>query len=358
MSVEMRPEIIGLGKSRGSQIITREQTAPIIAEDQDERTIAVTERMLRGVGIDKRGWLKEGEAASHLGTEAARQAMEMAGVTIENIKAVNVATGLPDYLGVPTGTIIVENLGGNPKIRTADISGACPGFFHALSATVDSLSNPRGAGGPQVTVAAEPASKGINENVPETYALFGDGGGAFVMDVVEVDSTGRHFEFDWGNDPDLREDLYVPAGGSMQAVDAQALKEHLNCIRMNGQKIKKAAIHYMFAMAKSVMEKADISLDDVDLIIPHQANLQIIRGVKSELEKEFKKDIPEDKFYVNIQRYGNTSAASVPIAIREAWEEGRLKKSNTVLAVTFGAGLNFAGAVIPFNALPENPQNK
>lgn len=354
MSTERRPEIIGLGKSRGSQIQTREQTASVIAEKQEERSLKVAERMLRSVGIDERGWLKEGEAASHLGTEAARQAMEMAGITIKDVTSMHVATGLPDYLGVPTGTIIIENLGGNKNIKTVDYSGACPGFFHALSATVDSLSNPRGIGGPQMAVAAEPASKGINEHVKVTYSLFGDGGGAFVMDNVEVDATSPRFESDWGNDPELREKLYVPAGGSRRAVDEEVLKNHLNCITMEGDAIKKAAIHYMTQKAIRVLEKADLSVDDVDLIIPHQANLQIIQGVKRNLEEKLKKEIPDEKFYTNIQRYGNTSAASVPIAIREAWEEGRLKRGDTVLAVTFGAGLNFAGAIIPFNALPEN----
>lgn len=355
MSVEMRPEIIGLGKAQGSRVITNFDVAQMMDEHRKdgERGIPakVVDRLAKRVGLDKRGWLNEGEGASHLGTIATKQAMEMAGITIGDVKSVIVATGLPDYLGVPTGTIIVENLGGNQKIQTADISGACPGFFHALKGVTDSLSNPYGIGGPQVCVAAEPASKGINARVPETYMLFGDGGGAFVMDLVDVDSSSPRFIFDFGNDPSLRENLYVPAGGSRIPTTRQSLEQNLNCIRMDGPIVKEAAIRYMTEIAESVLVKAHMTLADVDLVIPHQANLEIIKGVAENLQ------VPDEKLYVNIQRYGNTSAASVPIAIREAWEEGKLKKGDKVLAVTFGAGLNFAGAVIPMNALPENDIN-
>ncbi|MEK7581134.1 MAG: ketoacyl-ACP synthase III [Patescibacteria group bacterium] len=354
MTVEMRPEIIGLGKSKGSRVITNFDVAQMMndgrEDDQREIPARVVDRLAKKVGLDQRGWLNEDEGASHLGTIAARHAMEMAGITIGDVKSIIVATGLPDYLGVPTGTIIVENLGGNKKIQTADISGACPGFFHALKSVTESLSSPYGIGGPQVCVAAEPASKGINPRVPETYMLFGDGGGAFVMDLVDVKSSSPRFTFDFGNDPSLREDLYVPAGGSRNKVDEEALIQGLNCIKMNGAKVKEAAIRYMTEIAESVLSKAGMTLADIDLVVPHQANLEIINGVAKNLQ------VPDEKLYVNIHRYGNTSAASVPIAIREAWEEGRLKKGDKILAVTFGAGLNFAGAIIPMNSLPEATQ--
>lgn len=351
MSVEMRPSITGLGKAQGPREITNFDIADMMNVQEDPRKAEIfkkaVDRLAKRVGLDKRGWLEEDEGASYLGTIAARQAMEMAGITISDVKSVIVATGLPDYLGVPTGTIIVENLGGNQKIQTADVSGACPGFFHALKSVEDSLANPHGIGGPQICVAAEPASKGINPSAQETYLLFGDGGGAFVMDLKEVDDREPHFTFDFGNDPSLREDLYVPAGGSRKKVDQDVLDQNLNCIRMNGDKVKAAAIRYMTEIAESVMAKAHMTLEDIDLVVPHQANLEIIKGVAQNLQ------VPDEKLYVNIGRYGNTSAASVPIAIREAYEERRLKRGNRVLAVTFGAGLNFAGAIIPMHGLPE-----
>lgn len=354
MSVEMRPEIIGLGKARGPRNITNQDVARMLNEGRDkgQREIPekVVDRLAKRVGLEQRGWLNENDGASYLGTIATRQAMEMAGITIADVKSIIVATGLPDYLGVPTGTIIVENLGGNKKTQTADISGACPGFFHALKSVYESLSSPYGIGGPQVCVAAEPTSKGINPKVPETYMLFGDGGGAFVMDIVGVDSSEPLFTFDFGNDPSLREDLYVPAGGSRIQVNEEALAQNLNCIRMNGEKVKEAAIRYMTEMAESVLAKSRMTLADIDLVIPHQANLEIIKEVAKNLE------VPNEKLYVNIQRYGNTSAGSIPIAIREAWEEGKLKRGDKILAVTFGAGLNFAGAIIPTNGLPEAAQ--
>src|SRR3989338_8951175 len=148
MSTERRVEITGLGKSRGPLNITREQAAQNLAQaskDSERPTpAAVFARLMRRVGINERGWLLEGEGASHLGTIAVKQAMEMAGITIRDVKVMIVATGLPDYLGVPTGTIIANELGGNKKLATMDVSGACPGFIHGLRVVYESMTSPEG----------------------------------------------------------------------------------------------------------------------------------------------------------------------------------------------------------------------
>lgn len=351
MSTERRVEITGLGKSRGPINITREQAAIDLAEASEgsRRPIpaSVFERLMRKVGIDQRGWLPEGEGASYLGTIAVRQAMDMAGITVKDVKAMVVATGLPDYLGVPTGTIMAKELGGNDKLATFDVSGACPGFIHALRTVYESLISPEGYGSPQVCVAAEPASKGINPKVPETYVLFGDASGAFAMDLVDVDSSYPKFTFDYGIKPEYLYDLYVPAGGSARRVDQVVLASNLDCIVMNGEVVREAAIKYMCEIAESVLAKARLTFGDIDLFVPHQANLEIIRAVGKKL------GIPEDKVFVNIDRYGNTSAATIPVAIREAWEQEKIKRGDIILGVTFGAGLNYAGAVIPTNGLPD-----
>ncbi|OGD84513.1 hypothetical protein A2696_02050 [Candidatus Curtissbacteria bacterium RIFCSPHIGHO2_01_FULL_41_13] len=351
MSTERRVEITGLGKSRGPLNITREQAAQNLAQaskDSERPTpAAVFARLMRRVGINERGWLLEGEGASHLGTIAVKQAMEMAGITIRDVKVMIVATGLPDYLGVPTGTIIANELGGNKKLATMDVSGACPGFIHGLRVVYESMTSPEGYGNPQICVAAEPASKGINPKVPETYVLFGDASGAFVMDLVNVDTSYPKFTFDYGIKPEYLYDLYVPAGGSRKRVDEEVLQNNLDCIVMNGEVVKEVAISCMCEIAESVLAKAKLTFGDIDLFIPHQANLEIIRAVGKKL------GISENKVFVNIDRYGNTSAATVPVGVREAWEQGKVKRGNIILGVTFGAGLNYAGAVIPTNGLPD-----
>ncbi len=305
----------------------------------------VVERMTSRVGIKERGWLGEGQGASYLAKISVSQALEMAGVDIKDIKAMTVATGLPDYMGVPTGSIITKELSGNYKIATMDVSGACPGFIHALRTAYTDLTSEYGTGGPLVCVAAEPASKGVSTKTVDTFLIFGDGSGAVVMDLVDVnvpEGTPKA-TFDYQIDPYYLYDLYVPTGGSVNPKGG----EDTNCIRMNGKVVKEQAVRRLCEISESVLSKAKLSLGDIDLFIPHQANLEIIEEAGAKL------GIPREKVFVNIQRYGNTSAASIPIAMREAWEEGRLKNGNIVLAATFGAGLNFAGAILPMNGLPE-----
>lgn len=350
MGTERRPEIIGLGKARGSRTITRAEAAQMLvdARDPSERPLSpqVAERLMRRVGVDERGWCTDEEAASDLAVKSIPGALAMAGKDIAEIKSIVFATGLPDHLGVPTGTIVIKKLGGSYEVATADISGACPGFIHALRTVYTDLTSPYGVGGPQIVVASEPASKGINPKYPETFVLFGDASGAVVIDLTEVDSPSTLAKFHYEIDPDL-EILTVPAGGSRITVDEEALRQGLTYIKMDGEKVKNKAIEMMYMAAKKVLEKAKVTFNQINLVISHQANLEIIKALQKKL------GLPDEKMFVNIDRYGNTSAASIPVALTEAFEQGRLNRGDIVLAVTFGAGLNAAAAVLPMYGLPE-----
>lgn len=353
MSTERRPEIIGLGKSRGTINITETDIANRMNDYRRKRherevPVEVFTRLARKTGARERGWNKEGEGASVLGIKAIPQALETANVSLEDIKALNVATGLPDFLGVPTGAIIMMELAGAQEyaVSTDDISAACPGSLHVLRRAYTDISSPYGLGGPQLAVACEPASKGINPSNPQTYPIFGDGGAALVIDLVEVKEARPKAKFTHGIDPRLLEKLYVPAGGSRRRVDEQALREHLDSIHMEGEEVKEQAIKKLVKISLKIMKLVGVTIEDIDLFIPHQANMQIIKPVGEQL------GFPEEKVFTNIEKYGNTSAASIFIAMREAWEQGRLKRGDNLLIASFGAGLNFGAAFLPMDGLP------
>lgn len=356
MSVEMRPEIIGLGKARGTNNITNEYIFGRIDEirrssGKRELSQATKDEMARRVGIYERGWLNEDEAAAHMAKQSIKMALEMAGVDFNDVKAINVATGLPDFLGVPTGAVIVGEMGGPRNIRTDDMSAACPGFVNALGRTFADLdSYDYGMGGPQIVVAAEPASKGINPNHPETFLIFGDASGAFVMETREVDGSYPKAKFKHRIDPDFIYDLYVPRGGSRGRVDEEALQQHLDCIHMNGPKIKKEAVKRLTEISEEVLDATGVPKSEINVFIPHQANKQIMDEVAYNLGLS-------DKAYSNIHKYGNTSAASIPVAMREAWEEGKLKNNDIVLIASFGAGLNIGAGIFTMQSLPNREQN-
>lgn len=358
MSVEMRPEMKGIGIGFPKWVITSDQTAQTLVDAREAQrekdpslkpiSFELAKRALRRFGIGDRHFCSPEEASSDIGTIAAADALGMAQLDIKDIKNMPYATGLQDHMGVPTGTIVMKNLHGNYEAATADISGACPGFIHALRTVYTDMTSPYGLGSPQMVIASEPASKGISTRDTSVWMLFGDAAGAVVLDMEEVDSSYPRAAFVYGMDPDMLHDLYVPAGGSREVLTEESIRLGRNLITMpDGEKVKKAAISNMCISVERVLQKTGLSLADIDLVIPHQANLEIIKGVARNLE------VPDEKLYINIHRYGNTSAATIPVAMKEAWQEGRLKRGDILLAVTFGAGLNFAAAVLPMNGLPD-----
>lgn len=196
-------------------------------------------------------------------------------------------------------------------------------------------------------MASEILTSGIKESQRQTFILFGDGAGAVVVDNVEVDVSLPKAKFAFGADGSFVKDLYMPAGGTIRAIDHLAIDQGLNVLGMNGAVVKEQAVRRMCELAEKVLNETGASISDIDLFVPHQANLEIMTAVANKL------NFPIERVFVNIQKYGNTSAASIPLAMTEAYEQGRLRKGDLVLSTTFGAGLGFGAALIPMNGLPK-----
>lgn len=291
----------------------------------------ITER----TGIKTRHVADGKTATSDLCVEAGRKALENAGVAADEIDMLMVATVTPDQI-LPSTACIVQDQLGLSKAVAFDIVAACTGFIYGLSIadqfirmeTYDRI----------LVIGAETLTKIVDWEDRATCVLFGDGAGAAVFEAGEpprgVLSTYLR------SDGALREFLYVPGGGSRHPTTEATVRERLHCIRMSGNNVFKHAVRAMGDAAERVLKEAGIKSGDLDVFIPHQANLRIIRATAERVK------VPMEKVYVNVDRYGNTSAASVPIALDELNSAGNLQEGNLVEMVAFGGGFTWGAALV------------
>lgn len=351
MSAErLEPNITGIGKAEASQKITPEDTDEMLGKPS-----GYTRRIIKmtGMGIEERSWATDDETVSSLATKAAKQAIEMAKVYANTLEAVKIATGNPDNLGSPTGAIVQFKLGAEKSVFVSDTSSACPGFLKALFETYCILhSSKYGVKGPILTIGSEIISRNVSKEKLDTFILFGDGAGAVVVENVPVDSSVPDAKFRFAVDGSKYGALVVPAGGSSMPITKEVLEKEYYTIHMDGPEVSSYAEPTMCELSELVMADSGLRLNNIDLVVVHQANLKLLRNVAKRL------GIPNEKMYINIQRHGNTSAASIPIALAEAYEEGKLYKGQIILAVTFGAGFNAAAAVLPMFGLPEKSSSQ
>ncbi len=298
------------------------------------------DKLAREVGIVERGWVRSDQACSDLAYPAVKRALEMWGKDKNTIRAIEVATNLGDHLGSSTAVILQQMLDLPEAIAGADISAGCPAFIHALRLTFGDVESEHGLGGPQICVASETCSKGIDPRDRTTYPLFGDGAGAVIVERVELKPGQAKPQFVHITKGQFLKSLYVP-GGAGRDVNGK------RSIVMDGKVVAEQAITSMYQACNEVLEKAGAKLSDIDLLIPHQANINIIYELGKKL------GFPVERTVINIDRYGNTSAASIPVAMSEAYQTNRLKRGHIVLAPTFGAGLNAAVAYLPMDNLPQ-----
>lgn len=344
MSQERIPAIIGLGAARGEQIITN----PMISNELGKPE-KFTDRAMRisGAGIESRHRVAEGTRTSDLGVRALEQALEMAHVDKSSLKTIVVGSSTPDYQTVSVAAIIQDKLGIPTNVRVYDVSAACPGFTQALYNTFADLTSSLGRGGPQAALGAEVTSMGMSVNKPNTYILFGDGAGAVVADLVEPDpGAPTKMGFSFGGDGSKAEDLYVPGGGNVYRTTHETVDQDLHALTMNSDVIGHLAPIEMAKHARLALAEAGVSAEDVTLLIPHQANLSIMRNTADEL------GIPQSKVIEAIRGDGNTSSASIPLAMEYAWESGRLNRNDMLAFAAFGAGLVVGAGVIPMVGLP------
>ena len=276
------------------------------------------------------------ERNSSLGFSAAQNALELAGKSPQSIDQIIYATCSPDTL-LPSTACWLQHKIGAPQAWAMDINAACSGFIYAL-ATADKFIQ-SGQTRTALVVGAEVLNPFINWQDRGSCIIFGDGAGAAVVERTASEAPARILSSRLLSDGNLWELLYIPAGGSCKEVTPGRFSKNLHKIRMYGKEIFKVAVRTLAEFATRSLESNGFTIDDIDWFIPHQANYRIIEAVAKRL------NCPMEKVVVNVDRYGNTSAATIPTALDEAVRDGRIKKGQLILLDSFGAGLTY-GAIL------------
>jgi 3-oxoacyl-[acyl-carrier-protein] synthase-3 len=319
--------IIGWGKYIPPKVITN--------ADLEKTLDTSDEWIVERSGIRERHIVSEGENTSQMSIAAARAALEVAGLRPKDLDLIIVATSSPDYLTPPVSSQIQHGLGAD-KVGAFTLVTGCTGFVYALATAQQFIAT--GAYDTILVVGAELLSRFIDWNDRSTCILFGDGAGAVVMQATDVPSGVLSFVL--GSDGSGGGHLILPGGGAAHPPSQQTLDEGMHTVRMNGREVFKFATRVLGRALREVISEAGLQTEDIDLFIPHQANARIIESAARFV------NLPEEKVFVNIDKYGNTSAASIPIALCEAFEQGRAKVGDTLAFVAFGAGLTWASAVV------------
>ncbi|MDH5640566.1 MAG: ketoacyl-ACP synthase III [Nitrospira sp.] len=324
----MKARIAGTGSYAPSKVLTNADLEGMVATSDEwirERT-GIRERRIAGVG----------EACSDLAVQAGRRALEAAGVSAADLDMILVATCTGDY-PLPATACLVQHRLGAMNAGACDLSAACCGFVYALS-VADAYVK---AGMRHVLVIGSEVMSAITDWTDRnTCVLFGDGAGAVVVstgdETLEQGILSTHLR----SDGQLNELIAVPGGGSRIPPSEKTLAERMQCIKMKGNETFKVAVRTLEEIARETLAANHLTIQDLDLYVPHQANVRILTAVIERL------GLPAEKVMMNLDRYGNTSAASIPIALDEAVRTGRIKAGSLVMLGAFGAGLTWASAMV------------
>ncbi|MFO8041711.1 MAG: beta-ketoacyl-ACP synthase III [Alkalispirochaeta sp.] len=289
-------------------------------------------------GIHYRHLAAENEAASDLAVPAARLAMERAGVTPEEIDLVLVATSTPDYVGLPSTACVVQDKLGIPSAGAMDVMAACTGFIYGLETARTFIV--AGAARNILLVGTEVYSKIINWEDRRTCVLFGDGAGAVVVQAAADDDVSHILPAVLGSRGSGAEALYRSHGGTRNAYDPEITPEADLKLKMDGRAVYNFAVSTVVDTIKDLLARNSMEFDAVDWVVPHQANERIINAAAKRAGWD------RERFYVNIAEYANTSAASIPIALNEMYEAGRLTRGDLLATVGFGSGLTYGGNLL------------
>ncbi len=321
-------KIIGTGMYVPEKVLTNFDLEKIV----DTSDQWITER----TGIKERRIASADMMTSDLAKEASIRALESAKVSPEDIDMIIVATITADYL-FPTASCILKDKIGNKKAAAYDVSAGCTGLIYALATANAFIKS--GIYKNILVVGVESLTKVTNWKDRNTCVLFGDGASAMVL--TASDEPGI-IDLYLNADRDRDLNLYIPASGTSKEITCEDIKEGKNKIYMNGSAIFKLGVRAMASASKEVLKKHNMTNDDIDWLVPHQANIRIIQSVAKQLKLDMNKVI------TNIHKYGNTSAASIGIAFDEAVREGKVKKGDTVLFTAFGAGLTWGSLLFRF----------
>jgi len=317
--------IIGIGSYTPPKVVTNSDLEKMV-DTSDEWIVTRT-------GIKERRIAESDVATSDLSFEAAKIALASANLSPKDIDLIIVATVTPDMLFPATACILQDKLGA--ECPGFDLSAGCSGLIYALSVGAQFVAN--GTYNNVLVVGAEVLSKITDWQDRSTCVLFGDGASAIVLGPVE---RGGFRSFVLGADGSGGKLLELPAGGSRLPASYETVSQRLHYIKMNGREVFKFAVKIMGEAALEAIEKAGLTPSDIDLFIPHQANIRIIESAAERLK------LSMDRVFINLDRYGNTSSASVGIALHEALLSGRIREGNRVVMVGFGAGLTWGACVL------------
>jgi 3-oxoacyl-[acyl-carrier-protein] synthase-3 len=309
----------------------------VLTNAELEKMVETSDEWIRSrTGIRERHIVDPGMAASHLGAEAARQVLEQKGVSPEEIDLIVVATVTPDMMFPATACLIQDKLGAK-KAWGFDLSAACSGFLYALTVGLQFV----GAGTHKkaLVIGSDVMTSIIDFTDRATCVLFGDGAGAVLVEPAESDTEGIidfHHDVDGGGGCNL----FMPGGGSLNPPSHETIDKRMHYVHQDGPQVFKYAVRRMCDVSTMLVERNGFTSDDLALVVPHQANLRIIRAMQERLR------IPDSKLLINIDRYGNTTAGTIPLGLRDAIEQGRLRRGDLVLLMAVGAGFTTAGILL------------
>jgi len=320
--------VAGTGSYVPDYILTNDELATRV-DTSDEWIITRT-------GIKERRIAAENEFTSHMASKAAQRALEQAGITPEEIELIIIATITPDTPTPATACHVQQQLGAYNAVAF-DISAACSGFLFAMKIAKRLISD--GAFKNALIIGAEKLSSVTNWEDRSTCVLFGDGAGAAVLRRAEP-GEGSIVATEWNTDGRLTHLLEIPGGGSACPITSANVNNHLHTLNMQGKEVFKIAVNRMKEAAEKVITRAGWKPEDIACVIPHQANRRIIDAIADRLA------VPNERVFINLHKYGNTSAASIAIALDEANRTGAFKRGDHIVLVAFGAGLTWAAAAI------------
>ena len=333
MSKGLRAQVIGWGYYVPRRVVTNHELS--------QRLDTTDEWIVERTGIRERRMAADDESTATMSIVAAEQALRVASADPQDIDLIIVATATPDYLFPATACLVQRSIGAT-RAAAFDLGAGCSGFVYALAMGAQAIES--GASREVLVIGAETLSRITNWTDRGTCVLFGDGAGAVLLRVGS--GPGGIIATHLGADGTGAEWLILPAGGSRQPASHETVAAGLHTIQMDGQKVFRFATKAIPSATRKLLEQAGVTLEQVDLFIAHQANSRILESAAERL------GLPMEKMFTNLDRYGNTSAASIPIALCEAIEQGRLLPGQRAVLVGFGAGLTWGAALLEWAGKP------
>lgn len=319
--------IVGTGAYVPERVLTN--------ADLEKMVDTTDEWIVTRSGIRERHIARDDEATSDMAAEASRRALAQAGVAAADVDLIIVATVTPDMV-FPNTACLVQNLIGAGKATCFDLEAACSGFLYGMNVAAQFIRG--GTVKTALVIGAEKLSTVTDWEDRSTCVLFGDGAGAVVMQAC--DAPRGFLATVTGSDGSLADLLKIPGGGSRHPTSAETVKNRMHYMQMVGKEVFKNAVRSMGEAARNALEQSGLTLEDVGCVVPHQANIRIVEAIRERL------GVAPEKFYVNLDRYGNMSAASIPVALDEAVRMGRIKSGDVVVLVAFGGGFTWGASVL------------